>query len=248
MKNVLKEGLVGIGISAAALVFTATQAFAVPTVMDAASKITFDGPEDGVDVHYDLTFDLSSDANWASFDSILSTNIVTSVFLHIDLTPKDPGFTSDRMRVMWGAGPVVAKTDPRLETIAGSGVNDYSNSTEDRVLKYSDLGVDLGLPYRDLEGHPGGVYAIDTPGYIDIELLNWYDAADLTTLLRDNDGVMHIVSGDDSIVHGAYLTVTLPEPIQGGAVPTPEPASLILFGSGLVGLVGWRMRRNQVQA
>lgn len=240
MQSFAKRGLITFGIGAAAFVLSATQALAVPiVVMDTADTVAFDGPEDGIDSHYDLTFDLSGHANWGPFNAMLGSNPLTSVVLHIDLTPMDSGFDTDRLRVMTGADPVLSKIEDRLPTTHALApdvdVNDGGNSVEDRVLKYTDLEIQLGPDYQ-----------VGQVASIDVELLDWYAEADLTNLLSVNGGILHIVSGDDSLIWNASLTVEIENiTTQGNPLPTPEPASLILLGSGLVGLVGWRLRKDQ---
>ena len=128
------------------------------------------------------------------------------------------------MRVYEQLTQVTDKLSDRLTPIAGNGIGNPapSNGPGDRVLLLADLGIDLGVGF---------------PGYIDVELLDWYDAGELYNLIYNHGGVLQIGSGDDSVVSGASLTVN--------AIPNPEPASLFLFGSGLVGLAAWRLRKNQ---
>ena len=69
------------------------------------------------------------------------------------------------------------------------------------------------------------------------DLLDWYSEDDLKNLILNNNGIVNIGAADDSIVHMGTLSVTV--------AAVPEPASLFLFGSGLVGLAAWRLRKNQ---
>jgi len=34
--------------------------------------------------------------------------------------------------------------------------------------------------------------------------------------------------------------------VMGGGAPVPEPATMLLFGAGIIGLAGSRIRRNKV--
>lgn len=53
---------------------------------------------------------------------------------------------------------------------------------------------------------------------------------DLSTLLSDGD--LDVLYGDDAIIHSATLTVS----------GTPEPATMLLLGIGLIGVVGLRRK------
>ena len=124
LKYLVREGVRVFAIGAAALVFSATHAFAVPTemVMDTAvpgdgSVYVYHGPG-GENSDYGLRFDLSSDANWGNFQFALNGvnpkyNITSAIF-HIWLTPDADGFNTDRHRFFTTAGYVGDKADPKL--------------------------------------------------------------------------------------------------------------------------------------
>lgn len=78
-----------------------------------------------------------------------------------------------------------------------------------------------------------------------IELLNHYDgqendynytASEILGLLNSGNGEFWFEYADDAILHSAKLTLT--------TATAPEPTSLLLMGSGLIGLAAWRMRKK----
>ena len=116
-QSLVKRGLVSLGLGAAALVLSTTQAFAISTVMDTADVTIFNG-SGSHDLDRQLKFDFSSD--WSSFVTALTTDGLSSAFLHVDLTPLS-GFNGDRFRVFTTPGDVVSNSDTKLIPIAGDG-------------------------------------------------------------------------------------------------------------------------------
>lgn len=68
------------------------------------------------------------------------------------------------------------------------------------------------------------------PSFIgmDLNILGYGNNADLIFLGQDRETVGSLGSDDDFKI----------------AAPVPEPATMFLFGTGLVGLMGWRKRKN----
>ena len=232
MNKAVKKGLGVLMLGAAAVAMSATQSLATPIieeVSDSAYLYTIDGTNGVPNSHIGMEFDLASHGDWGNFLTELSApnRILGSLFLHVNIVPLD-GFNTDRLRVYYGTSHVTDKLDPRLTPIAGSGIGNPlpSNGANDRVVKYLDMGVQLGSGYTE------GV-----PAVLDVELLNWYSMNDLTNLIINNGGLLQIALGDDTEVYDATLTATV--------LATPEPASLVLFGSGLVGVAAWRMRKKE---
>ena len=215
--RLLQSGLRFLAVGAAVLTLSATQAFAVSTVADSTTPYVYDGTGGEVDTHYAGTFNLSNDANWGDFSSLLTIGGLSSFVLHLELTPLEYGFNTDRIRIFLQTTPITASTNPKLVPLNGVG------------------GITQAVPLADLGIQLGGTYVVDQPAIIEVDLLPWFDHDDLKALVLNNGGIMNLGYGDDSEISSATLTVSA----------VPEPASLFLFGTGLVGFAAWRLRKDR---
>ncbi|MEN6484793.1 MAG: PEP-CTERM sorting domain-containing protein [Syntrophobacteraceae bacterium] len=117
-------------------------------------------------------------------------------------------------------------------TASGFGLGEY------------DVSATLSFLVPSIQGTgSGSVLFASLGGYISGGILHWNSATipDYFTLTDGNkvkidfeDGIA-IVCGDSEIVH-AYVTNL------GGGTPVPEPCTMFLLGSGLIGIAGIRGR------
>jgi len=69
---------------------------------------------------------------------------------------------------------------------------------------------------------------------VQIELLDYYTSSQIRGLYNNNFGLITAQYADDSTISSATLHLTV-----------PEPATMLLFGTGIAGLAGSRIRRKK---
>jgi len=146
-----------------------------------------------------------------------------------------------------GAGGIITNAILELELVIGNSLFATDHFNLGVPGDYFGLGL-IGTSkatyfstvFSDLIS--GGAGKGDTV-FVSLELLDFYSSSDVETLYLGAGGLVGGVFSDDATVNSAELTLTVPT--SPGAITNPEPGSLLLLGTGLLGLVAWRMRKGR---
>jgi len=113
---------------------------------------------------------------------------------------------------------------------------DFSNGDFDITFVYEDIGWTLGEASDEDHARAGWNSGNGT----DFEEMGQSGNVPALTSLDTNPGMITW-----EVRNGAVVPLPDPLPDPGGSSPVPEPATMLLFGTGLVGLMGSRLRRRK---
>ncbi len=137
-----------------------------------------------------------------------------------------------------------------LSSLATINVNDITGAT---------LNLNITSAYNNGGGSDAGkILYNSTTAYVSVNDNGWTSFDILTPLITSltAGGTSAVFKGENMHVydgcgysftsaeegHPAYLEITSG---GSGGAPVPEPATMLLFGTGLAGLAGWRKKRNK---
>jgi len=218
----LKVGLCSIALGVSSLFLAPGSAFATPVTMsDSISDFIYveqggGSSPNGINERYVGEFDFSSNPDYAAFTA--TGQHIVDAMLTVTLNPEHKGFKTDGFHI----GGVL---DGNREVIGLP-----------EIFYHAPKIPGPGLPVPTIVKNDDS----DTVTYV-VDLLAFYSASDVLSHLigGDLDGGLWLRTGDDAFTISASLEMTA------ARVVNPEPASLLLLGTGLVGLAAWRCRKER---
>ncbi len=145
----------------------------------------------------------------------------------------------------------------RLQTLETTNLTNYSYQVHDISTDPSLLGVDASPAIFDDLGD-GPVYGLtsDFSGLFTSVSLNPAGLSALNMSQGQQFAVggrfipEFLAGGFDNALFRNFGGVTNPTTqlvLELDSAPVPEPSTIFLFGSGLIGLIGWQYRKKQIQ-
>ena len=117
-------------------------------------------------------------------------------------------------------------------------------SSEMGHLFYEELG---NLGYADIHGNfPQSGWGLDNTGDFDNLIASWYWSGTVDSNTNFDVWFFHMGSGvqDQYALYYGGCGLALRSGQVSAANPVPEPATMLLFSTGLVGLAGYRLKRK----
>jgi len=218
-----RTSITSLTLGVGALLLSAGSAFATPVdevwetgialsdrvITNQSGAITGDGKDERVVGVFNSTTD------WTYYS-------LTGATLHLTLTPKSNGITSD-------------------EILFGSMLNGSMDDLVDPIFDngMGKVGVDLFVSHNNIRSFNEPDPTVGVEITLDLDLLTQYSGSQLQNkLLSGTIGELVFKYSDDALLGPVTLD------LHGTYKPVPEPASLLLLGSGMIGLAAWRIRKG----